>query len=250
MMSSIAFSIQAQEGYFGGSFSMGYASHGVYKVFDDGGKIGLGSNKFAWNPGVNRSSKTTLASSYHLKRLRVDASFSYYSRLVITNDWKAPFNNEFMFGGRSNIDAVSIAIIAYRHNSQSNSRLTISPGIGIGLHKIDLLNNNELVSVFFNPVAFNSFSYDYDDSYLNKSNYQFIGALESSLKIGSKTYLFLNAKYQLGILKMYQRDIEYVLSLNQIDAFISRLQYNGSNYNFNLGLRWHFGDGVGYNIIE
>jgi len=241
---SLSTLVQAQEGYFGGSFSIGYVSHGAYKVYDEGANIGLGTNKYIWKTGANTTSRISMASSYYFSKVRLDANFSYFSGLDLSVDWIDPFSGVSGFTRNSNITAGNFSLIAYQYDGQSNARFKISPGIGLGIHKIDLFNSNRTI------FGSSSGLFTYIDMYLNKSSYQLIGAVETSVKVGSSRYLFLNAMYQVGFVNMYQRDIEYINNLFQTENFNSRVQYDGNNYNLNFGLRWHFGDTVGYNIVE
>ncbi len=242
--------IHAQEGYFGGSFSLGYVSHGVYKVYDEGENIGLGTSKYFWKTGVNTTSRISMASSYYFRKVRLDANFSYFSSLDLSVDWIDPFSGVSGFTRNSDIIAGNFSIVAYQYDRQSNKRFKISPGIGLGIHKIDLFNSNR--TIFGSSGGFSSFpsEFTYVDMYINKSSYQLIGAVETSVKVGTSRYLFLNAMYQVGFINMYQRDIEYINSLFQTENFTGRARYDGNNYSLNFGLRWHFGDTVGYNIIE
>lgn len=242
--------VHAQENYFGGSFSIGYVSHGAYKVYDEGENIGLGMNKYFWKTDVNTTSKISMASSYYFSKVRLDANFSYFSGLDLSVDWIDPFSGISGFTRNSDIIAGNFSIIAYQYNRQSNKRFIISPGIGLGIHKIDLFNSNRVISGF--SGGFSSFpsEFTYIDMYVNKSSYQLIGAIETSVKVGTRRYLFLNAMYQVGFINMYSRDIEYINSLFQTENFNGRVQYDGNNYNLNFGIRWHFGDTVGYNIIQ
>jgi len=242
--------LYSQVGYYSGSLSYGLAYHGAYKVFDEGGRIGLTTNKYLWDLGVNPTSKFSLASSYHFNKMRLEANYSYFSGLNITSGWVEPYANFELLTRNIEVTAANLSFVAYINNARSNALFKFSPGIGLGVHKLDIFGGGQLRAAARFSELISPNDYRYLDVFLDKFNYQLIGALEANVRIGSKTYLFLNSMYQLGFLKMYQRDIEYITSVNTEASYKARLQYNGNNYNFNLGLRWHFGDAVGYNIVE
>lgn len=242
--------LYSQVGYYSGSLSYGLAYHGAYKVFDEGDRIGLTTNKYLWYQGVNPTSKISIAGSYHFNKMRLEANYSFFSFLNINSGWVAPYADFELLTHNIEVTAANLSFVAYINNAQSNALFKFSPGIGLGVHKLDLFGGGQLRATERFSELTSRHSYRYSDVFLNKLNYQLIGAMEASVRIGSKTYLFLNSIYQLGFFKMYQRDIEYISILNQEEPYKARIQYNGNNYNFNLGLRWHFGDNVGYNIIE
>lgn len=250
LLFNIFVSLKGQEGSFAGSISTGLAFHGVYTIIDQGDKIGLGPINYYSNMARNVNVLGTIGFSYYFPFARFDANFSLYDEFYFGAAWESQMDvNGYSIRGQLPIIG-SFNGILYRNKPLPKSRFSLNPGFGLGLYKLDLLNHNDPLRATSGQSDSDTYSITFRDEYLNKLTYQVIGALDGSFRIINNVELFANLKYQFGPWKMYLRTYDYFKGIDFMSSKRAAVQYNGTNCNFNLGVRIIFGKPFEYNLIE
>lgn len=235
--------INAQERNIGLSVSSGAAFHKIYLVYDEGSNIDID-----YFNSINL--RKTVGFSYYFPFARIDANFSLYDPMEIWFSWKT--NRESYGASIKGEESVNFSFngILYRQIIYKNKhRLSLNPGFGFGVLKMNFLNENKPLSMIFQTSPEGPLPTTVTDSYLNKIGYHIIAALEGSLRFTKRMYLFVDLKYQLGIWQMYQRDINYFLIPSQTIPHQAQMRYNGTNLHI-IGVRRMFGELRGFNVIQ
>jgi len=245
----LSLSLNAQ-GSFGIKLSFGFSDHGFYNSFDEGAALPAANSKFLLSQSNQRTSNFLLGISYHINKIRIEANINIHSEVYISSSIFPDYYDIIRRGNTIHFNPLVGSVLFYRANYRPNRRITLQPGIGLGLTSYGI---NPYVSSHeggTDPLSLNAISFNYSDKIHESLGYQLIAALEINMKMGRRHFLFINGQYHLGLHKMFTREISYFLNEDQEQEFKAQQVYDGSSGAWNCGVRFYFNDAHNYKLKE